>query len=328
MMKLFIFLAVVVLILGGLFLGRESVLEFAVERAVEFTLGAPVNIGKIDISLEDQAIFVKDFKLYNPKGFPRGILLYASDIKIVYAKPLVVKSQIQLLQIDAKVKEVVVIKKKDGRMNVDALKGVGEESNVPEIGKGNQFSGKKKIHTDVLTLSIDQVVSKDYTVKDSPKVEVYDVRIKNKHYKDIPGVQTVFMIMLQDAMAKTAIKGAAVFGIATAAGVTFWPVGVAAIVIGKDSARAEFSGDEETVYQASIETLEKIGKLEFNDQEKGVIKGTSKGHSLTIKISGTTRNTTKITVSARELLLPGPKYAQSVLYQISEKVHAELKEKK
>jgi len=322
MRKLLMLLVVGAIIGSGLYVTRERVLEFAVEQVIGFTIGAPVDLEGIGISQEDQTVFVKAFKIHNPKGFPGGILLYATDAKIVYAKPVIVKKQIQLLQIYVNVKEIVVIKRADGRMNVDALKGVNDVSNIPQIGKTKKFDGTKKVHTDVLTLSIDKVIYKDYTVGGSPKVEVYDVKIKNKHYKDIPGVQTIVLIMLQDAMTETAIKGAAVLGIATAAGITFWPVGVAAVVISKDSAQGEFLQNTETVYEAAVSTLEKIGKIEFKNQEKGVIKGKSKGYSLTVKISGKQEGTTKVNVSARELLLPGPKYAQSVLYQISEKIQA------
>ena len=127
-----------------------------------------------------------------------------NEIKVVYAWPIFIKKKAHLLQVTADVEEVVVIKRRDGKMNVDALKGLADPRNIPQIGDEEKFDEARRVHIDTLTLSVKRVVYKDYTAGEKPDIEVYDVRIENKNYKDIPGVQMLFLFMLKEAMAKVA----------------------------------------------------------------------------------------------------------------------------
>ena len=317
MKKLLVALIVVAVIAAGTYATRARLAKASISLIVQYAIGAPVRTGGFSLDARDQTFTLKDFVIYNPKGFPRGKLMEVNEIKVVYAWPIFIKKKAHLLQVTADVEEVVVIKRRDGKMNVDALKGLADPRNIPQIGDEEKFDEARRVHIDTLTLSVKRVVYKDYTAGEKPDIEVYDVRIENKNYKDIPGVQMLFLFMLKEAMAKTAIKGAAIYGVATFAGVGFWPAGVAIVVIGKDSAQGIFHSDLDAVFQASVDTLGKIGKVHSSSRDDGVIHGEIGANTVTIHLTKQDKGT-KAVVSARKLVLPMPRVARSVLFQISE----------
>ena len=324
MKKVFIIILCLFILFGFLFLGRLHVLKKTIVFGTQYVLGAPVKIGDIHIDRAEGMITLKDFKLFNPKGFPKGVLMTAHEIKITYQKPLMVKGKIHLLQVVMDLDEIVVIKRKDGKMNVDSLKGVEDPSNVPQLSDQQKYDDNKRIHIDTFTLSVNRVVSKDYTQTGvAPDIQVFDVNMKNKTYQDIPGVQMLVLFTLKQAMAKTAIKGAAIFGVATVAGIGFWPAGAAIIVLGNDSAQGIFKKDYDIVFQACVDTMTQEGHITSQDKEKGNIKGKAHGATVSIKVEKSDKEI-KVVVSARKvMLLPNPKQAKTLLYVISEHLTGE-----
>jgi hypothetical protein len=309
MKKIFIVGLVAVFTITSIFIFREPILAGSVELVVRSLSGAPVSVGDVSLDIRNRTLYIDKFRMYNPKGFPEGILMDIPEMSVEYDRASFWKARLHIQKIDAYLQELVVIKNPDGKLNVDALKFVEQQHD------------REDIPVDVFELSINRVVYKDYTAGSVPSVKVFDLDIKDKTYRDLPGVETVIIVMLQEAMTNTAIKGAAIYGVITVAGMSFWPVGAAVVVAslaGKDSASADFNTSPEDLYRTGIKTIDKIGSIDGTDQEKGEIKANVQGYDVAVKIKKTDEETTKMTVSARKLLTPQPDFAKSVLYQISE----------
>ena len=319
MKKFFVIILCLFILFGILFLGRANVLKKTIVFGTQYVLGAPVKIGGIDIDKQEGTITLKDFKLFNPQGFAEGVLMTADEIKLTYHNPVIINWKIHLLQVIIKFDEIVVVKRKDGKLNVDSLKGVQDPSNIPQLSDHEEYDDNKRIHIDTFILSVNRVVYKDYAKAGAvPEIEVFDVNIKDKTYQDIPGVQMLVLFALKQAMAETAIKGAAIYGVEAVAGIGFWPAGVAVIVLGNDSAQGIFKKDYDIVFQACVDTLMQEGHITSQDKGKGNIEGTAHGATVSIEIKKSGEKI-KVVVSARKvMLLPNPKQAKTLLYVISE----------
>ncbi|MGB2660834.1 MAG: hypothetical protein WBD04_00420 [Candidatus Omnitrophota bacterium] len=310
------FLVVLLAVSGVLFLFRATVAKMAVNYAIEGMVGAPVKVGKLSLDLPNNTVNMTDFKIFNPKGFPKDVLMDISSLKLVFNKitPLRQKDMV-ITFMDIELKEVMVIKNKEGKLNADALKFVppkGEEKEAKAV--------PTHMPVELMELSMGRVVYKDYTVKGAPSVSVFDVNMKDKKYKKMPGVEVVLAIILREALTKAAIQNAAVYGVTAVSGVGFWPATAAIIVVGNDSAGMEFKNPPDEVYNAAVKTLETIGKVAAKDPKKRIIKAASKGNSVEVKILSKDEQTSKVIVSSRKLLYPMPDFAKSVLYQISENI--------
>jgi len=183
---------------------------------------------------------------------------------------------------------MVVVKNKDGLLNVDALKVAQKPDKPAKVPEEKKKKKKKKtkpmsMQIDALTLNIGKVVYKDYSRGEPPSVEAYDGGIKGKTYKNITSAQKMAVLIMVEAMGQTAIKGAKIYGAAAILGVGFLPAGVVGVLIGKDSGSSEFNVDYNRAYQASVDTLRDMGAIIKEDKGGGLIKAKVDGSNVTVK---------------------------------------------
>ena len=116
----------------------------------------------------------------------------------------------------------------------------------------------------------------------------------------------------------TAIKSAALYGATAVLGVGLLPVGIAGVLISKDSAQAEFSISYADVLKAAEAISNDVGTNVEVDRDAGIIKlkiGKTKAKILVEKLEN---KKISVTVSARKLMIPRRQEAESLLYKIKE----------
>jgi hypothetical protein len=172
----------------------------------------------------------------------------------------------------------------------------------------------------VLRLNVNRVIFKDHTQGKEPLVQVFDVNLKDKTYKDIQSAQQLAALIMVEAMKPTAIKGAKIYGVATILGAGFLPAGIAGTLLGKDSAQAEFGASFDKAYQTALEVIGKAGTIVSTNKTEGLIKADVTGRTVTAKIAKLDQGKTRIVIAARKFLIPQPEVAQGILYQIQEKL--------
>lgn len=295
---------------------KDHLIRFGVERAVGVVTGAPCRIGSLKIGLFSHQITIRRLTLYNPAQFPKGILVDIPTVYVEYDLPSLLVGRVHLPFAVIDLKEVGVVKNKEGKLNVDSLKPVETQKTVQ---KTKQKGTPQALRIDRLTLSIGRVVLKDYTRGSLPDVKVFEVGIKERHYRTITDASQLVVLILSEALRHTAIKEASIYGIASFAGMGFLPVGAAAMVAGRDSAEAEFNKPFPAVYEAALSVLREKGRVSSEAKERGFIQGNFGRTEVKIKIVSTGQKV-KITVSARKLLIPQPTVAGGILYQISERL--------
>jgi len=315
MKKILIVLAIVVISILALGILKDTIIKSVITVVATQLTGAPVHIDGFSLGVFNQTVRISGFKMYNPKGFPRGTLVYLSKINVSYDLGAFFKNRLHLPNAEIELEELGLIKNAEGKLNVNELKVMKQEAKKEVKAKP---SGQMPMQIDTLKLGIGKIVSKDYSPGKEPVVYVYDVNI-HKTYKNITSVQALAALILVEPMKAAGIQGAQIYGIAMAAGVAVLPVGIAATFAGKDSARQEFAASFENAYDASLAVLKRKGKV-TEDRLVGLITGEVDSAKVKIQIKKKAVDQVEIIVSARKFMLPKPKIAGGVLYEIAEKL--------
>ncbi len=309
MKKLFIVLGVVVIFLGSIALFKNLIIKSVVTTAASDITGAPVHMDSFQLNIFNSTIRISGFKMYNPSGFPEGILVSCPKIKVIYDRASLFKQERHLLLVEIELEEIGLTRNKEGKLNVDSLKIVEESESSPPT----------PMQIDLLTLNIGKIVYKDYTGGIEPSVRVYDVN-RQKSYKGIPTAQQLALLVLAEPMKDAAIKNAQIYGAAMLTGVAVLPVAAAATFIGKDHVQQVIDVSFEDLYGISLEVVKRMGRITKDDASGGVIKANVDGARVALILRKNEDNKTEITISARKYLLPKLDIAGGVLYQILDKL--------
>jgi len=323
-LKLIVIVVVGLLVLA---LAKDQILRTVISGTATAVTGAPVKIKVFSLSLLKQSVLIKDFKMYNPAGFPKEVFVDIPQIEVGLDVGALLTKKIHLKKVTLDLNELVVIKNKEGKLNVDALK-VSEMPEKPAKEAPQKETPKKPaaqmpLQIDELNLNLGRVIYKDYTAGDPPKVDAYEINIKNKQYKNLTSVDQLVLVILSEPLKHTAIQGAKIFAAQAILGVGFLPAGVAMTLIGKDSSRQAFDIPYATIYDKTLSFLQGMtdrATIKKENKETGIISALVDKNDVTIKMEKLTDRSTQVTVSARRLLMPKPEVAQGLLYQISEKL--------
>jgi uncharacterized protein involved in outer membrane biogenesis len=320
MKKILLIVVIILVALSVIAILKDQIIKNTITMATSQVTGAPATINRFSMSIIKQTVAIKDFKLYNPPGFPREILVDMPTIRVALALGDILKKKIHFKEIEIALKELVIIRDKDGKLNVDALKVAEEPQKPKEATAQKQAAGQMPMQIDILKLTIGKIIYKDYSKGETPKIEVYDLGGKEKTYQNITSAQQLVALILSEAMKGTAIKGAKIYAASAILGVGFLPAGVAVTLMGKDSAQNDFNIPFEKVYAAALNTVQALGQVKSENKDSGIIKVLIDKDDVTIKVQQTTEKTTRIMVQARHLLLPQPQIAGGILQQISDKL--------
>ncbi len=309
---------IIVIVIVGIFaLGvvKNLVIQTAVNVGATQVLGAPVRVGGLSLGIFTQRVVIKNLEVYNPKGFGPGKLLSMPLIDVKYDLPAILGGKLHLPYVNVDLKQMLVVKDKQGKLNVDSLK-------VAQAKPQENQPAKKaaSFQIDYLKLNIGQIVYRDFSQGDKPVVQVFDVNLKDREYRNLTSPQQLASLVLVEGMKPAAIKGAQIYGVATLAGMAFLPVGVAAMFSGSDSAVANFNVNYDKAFSVSAEVLKQMGALQNENKAGGELSGAISDCDTKVKIEKIKDNTIKITVSARKFMMPKREIASGVLYEITQKL--------
>jgi uncharacterized protein involved in outer membrane biogenesis len=208
MKKIFIVLGIVAVFLVCIAIFKNLIIKSVVTTVASRITGAPVHMDGFSLNVLSSTISISGFKMYNPSGFPEGILVSCPQITVIYDRASLFKQKRHFLIVEIELKEMGLTKNKEGKLNVDSLK----------TAQQSKSSAPIPMQIDLLTLSIGKIVYKDYTIGAEPSVRVYDVN-KHKSYKGIPTAQQLALLVLAEPMKAASIKNAEIYGAAMLMGV-------------------------------------------------------------------------------------------------------------
>jgi hypothetical protein len=309
MKKFLIVLGIVVISLVAVKILKDLIIKSVATAEASSITGAPVHMDGFSMNIFSSTIHITGFKMYNPGGFPEGMLVSCPKINVIFDRASLFTQKPHLLLVDVELKEMVLTKNKEGKLSVDSLK----------IVHPPKSSAPVHMQIDLLNLSIGKIIYEDYTAGTQPSVRVFDVN-RQKSYKSIPTAQQLALLVLAEPMKAAAIKNAEIYGVALVAGVAVLPVAVAATFMGKDDVQQTIDASFEHAYETSLEVVKRMGKITKQDISDGVIKANINGSAVALTLRKGGGNKTEITVSARKYMLPELDIAGGVLYQILDKL--------
>ena len=316
MKKMVIILILVIFALFVIGIVKDQIIKGVVATVASKITGAPVQIDGFSLGVLNRSVRISGFKMYNPEGFSKGILIDLSRINVKYDLGALLKKKLHLLNAEIEIKEMCLEKNKEGKMNVDSLK-IAKQGEKKEGKPAEQMP----MQIDVFKLGIGKIIFKDFSSGKEPIVNAYEINL-HKTYKDIGSAQQLAALIMTEPMKAAGIQGAKIYGIAALAGAAILPVGIAATFAGKDSAQQEFASSFDNVYAAALAVLQKKGKITAEDKSNGIIKAEINSAGVALKINKKSANKTEIVASARKFMLPKPEIAGGVLYEISEKLES------
>ncbi len=195
---------VLVLVLG---VAKNAIAKAVISSAVSAAAHVPARIGGVNISFVAASIRIKNFQLSNPAGFPERIMVDIPQIFIDFDPGALLKGRAHFEEVRLDIKQLTVIKNREGKTNVEAVKPSAKEKKQSHE-KANAASGGKspKLHIDKLVLSIGQVVYKDYSAGGEPQVQSFDINIKDREYTDIDNPAQVVSLVMFEALTRTSLS--------------------------------------------------------------------------------------------------------------------------
>ncbi|MDD3374719.1 MAG: hypothetical protein PHY73_03220 [Candidatus Omnitrophica bacterium] len=308
----------IILLLGII---KNQIIKTVVATAASSILGAKVHIDSLAVGVFKPAIKINGLKVYNPKDFPKGILIDINKMEVQYNLPSILKGKLHLPLVALDLKEMIVVKNATGELNVDSLKVIQQEDGQKQINNKNKKPAKQmSMQIDELHLNLGKAIIKDYTKGELPTVLAYDIGIKNKIYTNIQSAQELVARIMLDAMGPIGLKSAAIYGAATALGVAFLPAGIAGILIGEDSVVGIYKSSPDKVFDKALELLQKIGTIKKSNTQRKTITANVYGADVNLTISINTDKKTEVRIKARQLMAPKDEIAGGVLYQLSQEI--------
>ena len=211
-----LFMSVVVIILAVvvvLAVGKDTIAKVGVERGVELVTGLRLTIQKLGIGIVKTNVGIEDLKLYNPLGFEDKIMLNMPEIYVDYDLVAILKGKIHLPEMRINLQEFMVVKNRDGKLNLDSLKAVQSQKAAKKPAAEPAEKGKMpEIQIDKLVLKVGKVVYKDYSKGGAPTVKEFNVNI-NEEYSNITDPNKLVSLIVVKSLMNTSVGAMANFDV-------------------------------------------------------------------------------------------------------------------
>ena len=202
-------LLVIVILLIVLLFARNIIIKTALQAGLKAITGVGLSIKKMDIGIFKTVLDIKELKLYNPEGFPEKLMVHLPEIYADYDLIGFLEKRVHFNEIRINLKELIVIKNVEGRLNLESLKVPQHKEDKPveeQPKKKKEDTAKMDFKIDTLELKIGKVIFKDYSKADKPRIKTYDINLNERH-ENIDNPQSLIALIIFKALTNTAISG-------------------------------------------------------------------------------------------------------------------------
>ena len=183
---------------------KNALLQSILTRGLSQATHVPVSIGHLNAQFTKAKIEVKELRIQNPGGFQDRLMLHAPEIAIDFEPAALWKGRMHFQEVRLNLSELVVIRDKNGKTNLDALK--PKEAAQPSKTAPQKTGQAPKLQIDRLHLTVGKVTYKDYSVGPNPVVQEFQIGINNREYKDIDNPQTLISLIVFETLTRTTLS--------------------------------------------------------------------------------------------------------------------------
>lgn len=203
MKKAIIIIIVLVILLGSLFLGKNIIIENYLSDWCKAITGLKITAEKVDIGISNTLVDIKNLKIYNPPGFHDKLMADIPEVYVDYDTMAFIKGQVHLEELRLNLREFVVEKTKDGKINVHSLKIIRTEEDK-KSSKNKKKSKMDNMRIDKLELKIGGVIFKDYSKGLPPNITKYNLNI-NERFANIDNGYDFVSLVISRAFNKASM---------------------------------------------------------------------------------------------------------------------------
>ena len=199
------------IVLVLLFVGSGFIARIAVSTGVKAVTGLRLEIRRLQVGLFQNHLAVGEMKLYNPNGFSDRIMVDLPVLEGDYDLGGFLRGQTHLQKLDLYLREMVVVKNKEGQLNLNSVTAVQKSQTQAQQGRKEQKpkpSGGFLI--DELHLRVGKVIYKDYSRGGTPAVQEFEINI-DEHYSHVTDPTALGALIVSRALFKTTIAQLAQF---------------------------------------------------------------------------------------------------------------------
>ena len=235
--KILVLALVTVFVLSA---AKNGLTQTILTSAISSAAHVPVHIGGVSLSFLSASIRIKNLQVQNPGGFPDRLMVDIPQIFIDFDPGALFKGRAHFEEVKLDLKELVVVKNKDGKLNVDTVKPTAQQKKESHEKAKEAGGGKAaKLQIDKLSISIGRVVYKDYSGGGAPQMQTSDINIRDREYTNIDNPATVVSLIMFEALTKTSLSRIANLDISSfkEGGIQALSKGLGAVTDGTDAAQ-------------------------------------------------------------------------------------------
>ncbi|MBU4313110.1 MAG: hypothetical protein KJ706_10410 [Candidatus Omnitrophica bacterium] len=209
MKKLIVVISAILVLFAFAAVTKNLAATLAISAGVRAVTGVKLNIKSVNIGVFKTLVDIKGLEMFNPAGFEDMLMANAPEIYVDYNLGDLLRKKAHFEEVRFDLEELVVVKNKEGELNLDSLKVVKKKEDDAGISK------KKKapaLQIDVLELKVGKVIYKDYSAGGPPKIREYNVNI-NARYKNIDDPRAFGRLVLFNALVSTGVSDLANFDV-------------------------------------------------------------------------------------------------------------------
>lgn len=207
MKKVLTKIAIVLAALFVLSLAKDMIIKGIVSTGVRVLTGLRLNIRSMRVGVFKSLAAIEGLRIYNPSNFPDPLMMDMPQIYVDYDFGSIFSRKMHFEELKLDLKEFVVVKNRQGKLNLDSLKVVQAQKKPKEKTKK-----PSKIQIDTLELKIGKVLYKDYSKGGEPSVKEFNVNI-HERYKNIEDPYTLVSLIVVKSLMKTNISRLADFDV-------------------------------------------------------------------------------------------------------------------
>lgn len=255
--KISIILISIVALLIVFLLAKNMIIKAGVRAGVKAVTGLKLDIDSMRIGVVTTLVDIKGLRLFNPDTFTDPVMVDLPAIYVDYDLFALLKKKIHLEQVKIDLKEFLVVKNKEGALNLDALKAVQAQGGKETTKEARPATRSPDIQIDVLELKIGKVVYKDYSRGGEPKIHTFDINI-DERYENITNPNALARLIVVKALTNTTIGRLANFDIGPLADSISGTLR-SGVSLATDAAKKTVDAAAE-IGKGTIDTLKKTGE--------------------------------------------------------------------
>ncbi len=202
-------IAVVVIFIAAA--AKDTIIKISVENGVGLVTGLKLSIRSLSVGILRPVVDIKNLRLLNPPNFLDRNMIDMPEIYVKYDLPAIMGGKIHLPEVRLALKEFIVIKNAEGKLNLDSLRTVQAQKEGKSPSQG--APGKApEIRIDSLKLSIGDVIYKDYSKGGAPDIKKFSINL-NESYTNTDDTYALASLIVVKALMNTSIAGLVNFDI-------------------------------------------------------------------------------------------------------------------